>query len=171
MEEHERIQGAYTHRLLHIPPAHIPPSQTPKATPGHKPLLHFASELFDSHPRYVQLKSMLMDFFNGEVIDSIHLKGIEHVVSVSLAPTPPTLNAAIATLQASTSTAASKGAPPTPAPAKRPAPRPSSLSAPTMAPRTNKSALLRAAKMASAAVGGSAAKGKPAPTAPRAVRA
>ena len=81
-------------------------AQTPKATPGHKPLLHFASELFDSHPRYVQLKSMLMDFFNGEVIDSIHLKGIEHVVSVSLAPTPPTLNAATATLQASTSTAA-----------------------------------------------------------------
>ena len=27
--------------------------QTPKATPGHKLLLHFASELFDSHPRFV----------------------------------------------------------------------------------------------------------------------
>ena len=80
--------------------------QTPKATPGHKPLLHFASELFDTHPRFVQLKSMLMDFFNGEVIDSIHLAGLEHVISVSLAPTPATLSAATSTLQAASSTAA-----------------------------------------------------------------
>ena len=105
MEEHERIQGAYTHRLLHIPPAHTP-SQTPKATPGHKPLLHFASELFDTHPRFAQLKSMLVALFNGEVIDSIHLAGLEHVISVSLGPTPPALTATTTTLQASTSTAA-----------------------------------------------------------------
>ncbi|EIW61119.1 Brix-domain-containing protein [Trametes versicolor FP-101664 SS1] len=78
--------------------------KTRKATPGHKPLLHFASELFDSHPRFVQLKSMLIDFFNGEVIDSICLAGIEHVISISLGPTPPSLNAATTTLQASTST-------------------------------------------------------------------
>ncbi|KAI0768990.1 hypothetical protein BD413DRAFT_86154 [Trametes elegans] len=49
----------------------------------------------------------------------------------------------------------------------KPRPRPSSLQAPTMAPRTNKSALLRAAKMANAAT---PAKGKSA-LAPRAVRA
>ncbi|KAI0755011.1 hypothetical protein C8Q80DRAFT_1094786 [Daedaleopsis nitida] len=53
------------------------------------------------------------------------------------------------------------------APAK-PRPRPSSLQAPTVAPRTNKSALLRAAKMAGAALSGG--QKKPAP-APRAVRA
>ena len=81
-------------------------AQTPKATPGHKPLLHFASELFDTHPRFIQLKSMLMDFFNGEVIDAIHLAGLEHVISISLGPTPPSLNAATSTLQASSSTAA-----------------------------------------------------------------
>ncbi|TBU29219.1 Brix-domain-containing protein [Dichomitus squalens] len=74
--------------------------KTPKATPGHKPLLHFASELFDTHPRFIQLKSMLMDFFNGEVIDAIHLAGLEHVISISLGPTPPSLNAAMSTLQA-----------------------------------------------------------------------
>ncbi|KAH9859174.1 Brix domain-containing protein [Lenzites betulinus] len=79
--------------------------KTPKATPGHKPLLHFASELFDSHPRFVQLKSMLLDFFNGEVIDSICLAGIEHVISVSLGPTPPSLYAATTTLEASSSDA------------------------------------------------------------------
>ena len=48
---------------------------------------------------------MLMDFFNGEVIDAIHLAGIGHVISISLGPTPPTLNAATSTLQASDSIA------------------------------------------------------------------
>jgi len=49
-------------------------------------MLHFASELFDTHPRFIQLKSLLMDFFNGEVIESIYLSGIEHVISVTVAP-------------------------------------------------------------------------------------
>lgn len=62
--------------------------QTPKATPGHKPLLHFASDLFDTHPRLQQLKSLLMDFFNGEVIDSICLKGLEYVISITAGPLP-----------------------------------------------------------------------------------
>ncbi|KAG6897054.1 hypothetical protein C0992_004463 [Termitomyces sp. T32_za158] len=68
--------------------------KTPKSTPGHKPLMHFASELFDTHPRYIQAKSMLMDFFNGEAVDSICLTGLEHVISVSCAPTPASLNSA-----------------------------------------------------------------------------
>ncbi|KAI0072586.1 Brix-domain-containing protein [Panus rudis PR-1116 ss-1] len=75
--------------------------KTPKSTPGHKPLMHFASELFDTHPRFIQLKSMLMSFFNGEIVDSICLPGLEHVISVSLAPTPPSLNNASATLGSS----------------------------------------------------------------------
>ncbi|KAG2011449.1 ribosome biogenesis protein RPF2 [Coprinopsis cinerea AmutBmut pab1-1] len=62
--------------------------KTPKCTPGTKPLIHFASELFDTHPRYIQLKSLLLDFFNGEVIDAIHLAGLEWVISVSLGPVP-----------------------------------------------------------------------------------
>ncbi|KAF8634907.1 hypothetical protein AX15_000654 [Amanita polypyramis BW_CC] len=71
--------------------------QTTKATPGHKPLMHFASDLFDSHPRFMQLKSMLLDFFNAEVIDTICLSGIEHVISVSLGPTPASLSTATTT--------------------------------------------------------------------------
>jgi ribosome production factor 2 len=58
--------------------------------------MHFASELFESHPRYIQVKSLMMDFFNAEVIDTICLPGLEHVISVSLAPTPPSLNNASA---------------------------------------------------------------------------
>ena len=65
--------------------------QGQKATPGHTPLMHFASGLFDAHPRYVQLKSLLLDLFSaGEVGDAILLKGIEHVISVSVAPAPST---------------------------------------------------------------------------------
>ncbi|GJF00652.1 Brix-domain-containing protein [Phanerochaete sordida] len=66
--------------------------KTPKATPGHKPLMHFASELFTTHPRLQQLKSLLLTFFNGEEIDGIHLAGLEHVISVTLGPTPPSLS-------------------------------------------------------------------------------
>jgi ribosome production factor 2 len=54
-------------------------------------MMHFASELFDTHPRFIQLKFLLMDFFNAEVVDSICLPGLEHVISVSLAPTPTSL--------------------------------------------------------------------------------
>ncbi|KAJ7355385.1 Brix domain-containing protein [Mycena albidolilacea] len=63
--------------------------KTPKSTPGHKPLMHFASDLFDTNPRFAQLKSMLIALFNGEVIDSICLAGLEYVISVSLGPSVP----------------------------------------------------------------------------------
>ncbi|KAJ8697430.1 rRNA-binding ribosome biosynthesis protein rpf2 [Pleurotus ostreatus] len=68
--------------------------KTPKPRPGNKPLMHFASELFDTHPRFIQLKSLLISLFNGEVIDSICLNGLEHVISVSLSPTPAGLTTA-----------------------------------------------------------------------------
>lgn len=54
-------------------------------------MLHFASELFDTHPRFIQLKSLLISFLNGEAIDSLCLAGLEHVISVTLAPTPADL--------------------------------------------------------------------------------
>ena len=53
-------------------------------------MMHFASELFTTHPRFIQLKSLLMDFFNGEAIDSICLPGLEHVISIALGPAPAT---------------------------------------------------------------------------------
>lgn len=68
--------------------------------------MHFASELFDTHPRFVQLKSILVDFFNGEEIDSICLPGLEHVISVSCGPTPDALNNATAIAYASRPTTA-----------------------------------------------------------------
>ena len=49
--------------------------------------MHFPSELFDSHPKFIQLKSILLDFFVGQAIEAIHVAGIEHIISVTLAPT------------------------------------------------------------------------------------
>ncbi|KAG8217108.1 hypothetical protein J3R82DRAFT_5138 [Butyriboletus roseoflavus] len=63
--------------------------KTPKSRSGHEPMMHFASELFDTHPRYVQLKSLLMDFFNAKVVESVCLPGLEHVISVTVGPSPP----------------------------------------------------------------------------------
>lgn len=56
--------------------------------------MHFASELFDTHPRFMQLKSMLLDFFGSEVLEGIHMNGVEHIISVTLAPTPSGLASA-----------------------------------------------------------------------------
>ncbi|EJU05898.1 Brix-domain-containing protein [Dacryopinax primogenitus] len=60
-----------------------------KPPPGHRPLMTFDSPLFDTHPRFQQVKSLLLDLFNGAEIDAICLAGLEHVVQVSLAPPPP----------------------------------------------------------------------------------
>lgn len=56
--------------------------------------MHFASDLFETHPRFIELKSMLLSFFNGEEIDLLCLTGIEYVISVSLGPTPLSLASA-----------------------------------------------------------------------------
>jgi ribosome production factor 2 len=71
-----------------VPNPLTPVLQTPKSTPGHKPLLHFASPLFDTHPRFIQLKQHLIALFNGEAIESIALAGIEHVISIQLSSLP-----------------------------------------------------------------------------------
>jgi ribosome production factor 2 len=67
-------------------------------------MMHFSSELFDTHPRYIQLKSLLMDLFNGEVVDSICLAGLEHVISVTLAPTPASVGNTTISLDEDTKT-------------------------------------------------------------------
>ena len=41
---------------------------------------------------------MFIDFFNGEEVDSISLLGLDHVISISLSPTPSTLNEATSLL-------------------------------------------------------------------------
>ncbi|CAE6437253.1 unnamed protein product [Rhizoctonia solani] len=73
----------------------------PKSTPGHRPLVHFASDLFDTHPRYIHLRSLLLDLFGGSQIDAIHLAGVEHIICVSTAPAPPSLTTTTTSTQTS----------------------------------------------------------------------
>lgn len=57
----------------------------PKTSPGFIPLFHFVGTLWDSHDRYKQFKSILLDFFRGEEIHSIDLvRGLQYVISVSV---------------------------------------------------------------------------------------
>ncbi|KAF8326082.1 Brix domain-containing protein [Cantharellus anzutake] len=67
--------------------------KTLKCRSGLRPLMHFASELFDTHPRFIQLRSLLLDLFSADPSSkAIHLKGLECLISVSLGPTPSSLN-------------------------------------------------------------------------------
>ncbi|KAG8892970.1 rRNA-binding ribosome biosynthesis protein rpf2, partial [Tulasnella sp. 403] len=74
--------------------AYVPMSdfKAPGVAPGLRPAIHFASELFDTHPRFMQVKSYFLDFFNGDPMDAVSLSGLELLISISLAPTPPNLN-------------------------------------------------------------------------------
>lgn len=65
--------------------------------------MHFASPLFETHPAMIQLKSMLLDFFNGHSLEQVHLAGLEHVISVTAGPLPtPPESAASASSSSST---------------------------------------------------------------------
>ncbi|KAJ9110446.1 hypothetical protein QFC19_001572 [Naganishia cerealis] len=57
-----------------------------KMTPGHRFLMCFQSSLFSTHPSYILLKSMLLDFYNGHEIDQIPLEGLEAVMTITAGP-------------------------------------------------------------------------------------
>jgi ribosome production factor 2 len=46
----------------------------------------FHSDLFDTHPTYQQLKSHLLDFYNGHPLPELPLTTIEHVISITAGP-------------------------------------------------------------------------------------
>ncbi|GAA6026795.1 hypothetical protein JCM8097_005867 [Rhodosporidiobolus ruineniae] len=60
-----------------------------KSTVGGIPLFHFSAvephvSLWDSHPTFSQFKSILLDFFRGNEMDGVALKGLERVISVTI---------------------------------------------------------------------------------------
>ncbi|KAK9463016.1 Brix domain-containing protein [Lipomyces oligophaga] len=50
---------------------------------GMKPMFSFVGPIFDSHPHYQQVRSMILDFFRGEVIDMLDLAGLQYIIQVS----------------------------------------------------------------------------------------
>ena len=49
----------------------------------------FHSDLFDTHPTYQLLKSLLLDFFNGHALSEMPLGAVEHVISITAGPLTP----------------------------------------------------------------------------------
>ncbi|KAJ2725442.1 rRNA-binding ribosome biosynthesis protein rpf2 [Coemansia sp. Benny D115] len=56
---------------------------------GTKPLMIFNGEAFSQAEDLIRLKSLLLDFFRGEVADKVSLKGLEYVITVTAGPPGP----------------------------------------------------------------------------------
>lgn len=59
---------------------------SPKASLGTKPLMVFHGDAFDTHPSFQQLKSYLLDLYQGHHQTGIPLMNLEHVISVTAGP-------------------------------------------------------------------------------------
>ncbi|GAA5983164.1 hypothetical protein JCM5350_007904 [Sporobolomyces pararoseus] len=61
-----------------------------KSTSGTVPLFHFgttepnSSSLWETHSTFSQFKSLVLDFFRGNEMDGVALKGLERVISVTI---------------------------------------------------------------------------------------
>lgn len=64
-----------------------------KASVGVRPLMVFHGELFDTHPRFTQLKSLLLDMYQAHHDSGIPLMSLEHVISVTCGPAAGDLDA------------------------------------------------------------------------------
>lgn len=53
----------------------------------------FHSDLFDTHPTFQSVKSHLLDFYNGHPLIEYPLTTIEHVISITAGPLPPSSSA------------------------------------------------------------------------------
>lgn len=58
----------------------------PKCSLGIKPLMVFNGERFDNDETCKNIKNYMIDFFNGEVVDSVNLGGLEYVMSWTATP-------------------------------------------------------------------------------------
>jgi ribosome production factor 2 len=50
---------------------------------GSKPLLVFQGDTWSSDPNFSKLENLLLDFFRGEKIDKLSLRGVDHIISCS----------------------------------------------------------------------------------------
>ncbi|CAN6602302.1 ribosome biogenesis protein Rpf2p [Trichomonascus vanleenenianus] len=50
---------------------------------GMKPMFTFNGPLFDTDETYMQIKSLFLDFFRGQVTDELDVAGLQHIISIS----------------------------------------------------------------------------------------
>lgn len=53
-------------------------------TVGLKPMFSFNGPAFESHPIYMQIKSLFLDFYRGEETDLQDVAGLQHIISISV---------------------------------------------------------------------------------------
>lgn len=64
-----------------------------KASVGVRPLMVFHGDLWDTHPRFTQLKSLLLDMYQAHHDGGVALMALEHVISVTCGPAAGDLDA------------------------------------------------------------------------------
>ena len=60
--------------------------QSAKLAVGARPLMVFHSNLFDTHPNYQLIKSILLDFYGGRAVTEIPPIAIENIISITAGP-------------------------------------------------------------------------------------
>ncbi|CAZ86214.1 unnamed protein product [Tuber melanosporum] len=87
------IARTFDHRILDMLELGIDEStfrpltffKTSKPGIGMKPLLSFSGAIFDSIPNYRLFKSMFLDFFRGETVNSVNVEGLQYMIHFSAA--------------------------------------------------------------------------------------
>ena len=62
--------------------------QVPKKKIGSKPLLLFVGDTWDQQEDYRNLRSLLTDFYRGDVVDKVVFSGLDHLIVFTLAAAP-----------------------------------------------------------------------------------
>ncbi|PRT53772.1 Ribosome biogenesis protein RPF2 [Wickerhamiella sorbophila] len=50
---------------------------------GLKPMFTFNGEVFESHPTFIQIKSLFLDFFRGQESEALDPAALQHVISIT----------------------------------------------------------------------------------------
>lgn len=51
-----------------------------KKAPGSKPCFVFTGDLWESNEMFMKLKNILIDIFRGTIVESVNVKGLDHVI-------------------------------------------------------------------------------------------
>jgi ribosome production factor 2 len=75
-------------------------TDTPKKRIGSKPLLLFLGDIWQNVMDYINLRSLLIDFYRGDVVDKLVVSGLDHIIVFTAAS--PTMQATTSLKDANT---------------------------------------------------------------------